>query len=40
MKSSFDVVFIGGAGGELVDEAINGGFDYKGHSIDGSFNAY
>ena len=40
MKSSSDVVFIGGAGGDLVDGAINGGFDGKGRSIEGSFNAF
>ena len=39
MKSSFDVVFIGGADGDLVDGVINGRFDGKGCSIEGSFNA-
>ena len=37
MKSSSNVVFIGGAGDDLVDDAINGGFDCKGCSVDGSF---
>ena len=38
MKSSSDVVFIGGASGDLLDDDINGGFDYEGRSIEGSFN--
>ena len=39
MKYSFDVVFIGGVDDDLVDGVINGGFDGKGRSIEGSFNA-
>ena len=39
MKYFFDVVFIGGADGDLVDEATNGGFNGKGCSIEGCFNA-
>ena len=35
MKSSSNVVFIGGADGDLVDGAINGGFQGKGHSNEG-----
>ena len=35
MKFSSDVVFIGGADGDLVDGGISGGFDGKGCSIEG-----
>ena len=40
MKYSSSVVFIGGADGDLINGAINGGFDGKGHSIARSFNAF
>ena len=40
MKSSSNVVFIGRADEDLVDGAINGGFDAKGCSIEGWFNAF
>ena len=40
MNSSSDVVFIVGEDNDLVDGAINGGFDGKGHSVEGSFNAF
>ena len=39
MKSLSDVVFIVGAVGDLVDGVISGGFNGKGCSIEGSFNA-
>ena len=40
MWSSSGVVFIGGAGGDLVDEDINGGFDYEGCFVECSFNVH
>ena len=33
MWSSSGVVFIGGVGEDLVDEDINGGFDYEGRFV-------
>ena len=40
MKSSSDVLFIGGADDDVVNGSINGGFDGKGRSTEGSFNAF
>ena len=39
MKSLSNILFIGGVDNDLVDGAINGGFDGKGRYIEGRFNA-
>ena len=34
------IVKMVGAGGDLVDGGVKGGFDYEGRSVEGSFNEH